>query len=60
MAKTSLAELKYEDCQAGGKFYAARDPKYRGFLYLRDDNESLEKVLKEFDSFKRAVDDANL
>ena len=56
MSKTSLKELKYESCKAGGQFAVARDVKYRGFLYLVKDNEPPEKMLKEFDTFKKVID----
>ncbi len=56
MAKTSLSELKFEDCKAGGTFYLARDEKYRGFLTLHHEGEDIQRVLDQFETFKKVVD----
>ncbi len=56
MAKTALSELKFEDCKAGGTFYLARDEKYRGFLTLHREGEDIQRVLDDFDTFKKVVD----
>jgi len=56
MGKATLNELKFEDCQAGGTFYLARDEKYRGFLTLHCEGEDIQRVLDQFETFKKVVD----
>ncbi len=58
MGKATLNELKFEDCQAGGTFYLARDEKYRGFLTLHREGEDIQRVLDDFDNFKKIIDRA--
>ena len=42
----------------GGIFLVAKDPKYRGFLYLLQPNESLDELYSEYEVFKNVVDNS--